>query len=101
MERFEDKVRRGGSVAMVEVDRFFMEEGAVYECLRRITGTLNELAVPYAIAGGMALVGHGYKQMTANVDIVVDPEGLTRLYAALDRISYARTAVPGNHLRDL
>src|SRR4029079_1373346 len=77
MEPFEDKVRRGGAAALEEVGRFFMKEDPVHKALRSIAARLADLGISYAVAGGMALVSHGYRRTTEDVDIVVSAEGLT------------------------
>jgi len=44
------------------------------ESLRRIASKLEELKIPYAVAGGMALVAHGYERTTVDVDVLVSAE---------------------------
>lgn len=101
MQAFEEKVRQGGAAAIIEVDRFFMEEGPVHQSLRRITARLDELGIPYAVAGGMALVGHGYQRTTVDVDILVTPEGLKRIHAELDGLGYVPPFSGSKNLRDV
>lgn len=59
-----------------EGSKFFMQEGKVYETLRRLAGRLNEEGLDYAVIGGMALVAHGYRRFTEDVDIILTPHGL-------------------------
>ena len=100
MEPFEDKVRRGGAVAMEEVDRFFMKEDAVYKTLHAITAKLEQLSIPYAVAGGMALVGHGYRRTTVDVDILVTPAGLAAIHQHLEGLGYTPPFGGSKNLRD-
>ena len=100
MEPFEEKVRRGGAVAMEEVDRFFMKEGPVYQALRNVTQRLDGLGIPYAVCGGMALVGHGYERTTTDVDILVTPEGLAEVHRNLDGLGYVPPFAGSKNLRD-
>ena len=100
MESFEDKVRRGGATAMEEVDRFFMKEGAVYKTLKNIAVRLDQLGIPYAVAGGMSLVGHGYERTTVDVDILVTPEGLAAIHANLEGLGYVPPFAGSKNLRD-
>ena len=53
-----------------------MGTGNVNEAARRITRDLNQSGIDYAIVGGIALIAHGYKRETVDVDILVRPEGL-------------------------
>ena len=57
---------------MSEGSIFFEGKGAVQEALRKITNRLNDLQVPYAVAGGMALFQHGVRRFTEDVDILGD-----------------------------
>jgi hypothetical protein len=61
---------------LLEVSRFFMREGAVYETLRRLAKRLKEERLDYAVLGGMAVVEHGYRRATEDVDLLMRPETL-------------------------
>jgi hypothetical protein len=100
VEPLEDRMRRGGSAALEEVGRFFMKEGSVFESLRRITGKLEELGIPYAVAGGMALVAHGYNRSTTDVDILVTREGCKAIHEHLEGLGYIAPFAGSKNLRD-
>jgi len=53
-----------------------MQEGEVYETLRRLARRLEEEGLEYALIGGMALVAHGYRRFTEDVDILMRAETL-------------------------
>ena len=53
-----------------------MKEGPVYDTLRTLAARLREEGLEYAVIGGMALVAHGYRRFTEDVDILMTPEGL-------------------------
>src|ERR1700676_1820975 len=59
-------------------ERFFMGEGEVHEALRRLTSTLEADAIPYAIAGAMAMNAHGYRRVATDVDALLTRGGLAR-----------------------
>jgi hypothetical protein len=59
-----------------EGSRFFMKEGDVYETLRRLAAALENEGLDYALIGGMALVAHGYRRFTEDVDVLMRPETL-------------------------
>jgi len=59
-----------------EGSQFFMKEGDVYETLRRLAARLSEEGLEYAVIGGMALVAHGYRRFTEDVDILLTPAAL-------------------------
>ncbi|HEV8606263.1 MAG TPA: hypothetical protein VGQ99_12895 [Tepidisphaeraceae bacterium] len=92
---------RGGGAAIEEASRFFMKQGPVYESLRRIAAKLEELKIPYAVAGGMALVAHGYERTTVDVDVLVSAEGLQAAHRALEGLGYVPPFAGSKQLRDV
>lgn len=46
--------------------------------MRRLTRTLGEMQIPFAVAGAMAANAHGHVRTTADVDILIRQEDLTR-----------------------
>ena len=77
-----------------------MRNDPVHESLRRITGKLAELGVPYAVAGGMALVAHGYDRTTVDIDVLVDEGGLREAHKNLDGLGYVPPFEGSKNLRD-
>jgi hypothetical protein len=62
--------------SLKEGSEFFQHEGDIYETLRRLVEELDENALDYALIGGLALVAHGYRRFTEDVDILMTPEAL-------------------------
>lgn len=58
--------------------RFFMGTSDVHLALERVTRKLEELRIPYAICGALALNAHGHRRATTDVDLVLTPEGLQK-----------------------
>lgn len=100
MITYEERLNRDRRWALSEGSRYFEGHGQVREALERITTRLSDLGISYAVAGGMALFEHGYRRFTEDVDIIVSPEGLTRLHAALDGLGYVPPFPNSKHLRD-
>lgn len=100
MEAFEEKMRRGGAAALEEACRFFMKDDPVHKALQKITQRLDELRIPYAVCGGMALVAHGYDRTTVDVDLLVTPEGLETLHQKLEGLGYVVPFEGSKNLRD-
>ena len=97
---FEDIVRRGGAAAIEEADRFLMGMGPVHQTLRGISRRLEDLGIPYAIVGGMAMVAHGYERTTIDVDILITREGLETARRSLEGLGYVPTFPASRSLRD-
>ncbi|MFM2013279.1 MAG: hypothetical protein RLZZ396_2063 [Planctomycetota bacterium] len=62
-------------------DKFFMEASPIHETMRRLSRILDEMQIPFAIAGAMAANAHGHKRTTADVDILIRREDLLRFKA--------------------
>lgn len=54
----------------------------VHQALARVTERLEELRIPYAVCGGMAVNAHGYQRTTTDIDVLLTPDGLARFKAA-------------------
>lgn len=78
----------------------FERESAVQKALLRITARLDELGIPYAVAGGMALFFHGYRRFTEDVDLLVSPDGLRRIHEQLEGRGYVPPFEGSRNLRD-
>jgi hypothetical protein len=65
--------------ALRNAEEFFMGEAKVQRALEALVTTLDELGIPYAIAGAMALNAHGYERVTTDVDVILTREGLAKL----------------------
>ncbi len=57
-----------------------MRDDPVHQTLKAIASKLEEYKIPYAIAGGMALVAHGYDRTTVDVDILTTAQGLAEVH---------------------
>jgi hypothetical protein len=64
-----------------QVGRFFMGTSDVHVALERVVQKLDELQIPYAICGGMAVNAHGHRRTTVDVDLLLTAEGLARFKA--------------------
>lgn len=93
-------MRRGGDAALQEAGKFFMRTDPVHKTLRAIAAKLDQLGVPYAVAGGMALVAHGYDRTTVDVDILLTAEQHAKVRARLDGLGYVPVFQGSKNLRD-
>lgn len=100
MDTFDERMRRGGGAAIREAAKFFMKSDPVHQSLKEITRRLRELGIEHAVAGGMALVAHGYDRTTADVDILVTPQGLEAIHQSLAGLGYVPPFEGSKNLRD-
>ena len=100
VDGFEQKMRRGGEAAVREAGRFFMKDDPVHQTLRTITACLDSLGIAYAVAGGMALVAHGYDRTTVDIDVLLTADGYGRLKKAVEGLGYLPPFKSSKNLRD-
>lgn len=80
--------------------RFFMGEADVHEAMERLARKLDELSIPYAVIGAMALNEWGYRRVTVDVDVLLTAEGLRRLKERVLGRGYVERVPGGRGLRD-
>ena len=97
---YEKRLDQNSRWALSEGSIFFEDKGAVQQAMRRIAKRLDELGVPYAIVGGMALFQHGFRRFTEDVDILVTRDGLKTIHDNLDGRGYLPPFTGSKHLRD-
>ena len=59
-----------------------MGESRVHDALAALAARLDELDIPYAILGALALNAYGYLRATVDVDVLLTRQGLERFRAA-------------------
>jgi hypothetical protein len=100
MMTYEQQLDRDLDWALREGSMHFEKESAVHKTLKRIARKLDELAVPYALAGAMALFYHGLRRFTEDVDILVTRDGLKCVHEQLEGRGYTPPFQGSKNLRD-
>jgi len=100
MIAYEQLLDRDRRWAFREGSMHFEKESAVHKTLERIAQRLDELCIPYAVVGGMALFFHGLRRFTEDVDLLVTREGLQELHRRLEGLGYLPPFAGSKHLRD-
>lgn len=62
--------------------------------LLKVVGALEQAGVSYALCGGLAVVLHGFPRATKDIDLLVLPENLEAVRAALRPAGYTLEAAP-------
>jgi len=62
-------------------EEFHMGTSRVHKAMEALVARLDELGIPYAILGALALNAYGYLRATVDVDVLLTPEGLERFKA--------------------
>jgi hypothetical protein len=97
---YEQRLNRNLDWALREGSMHFDKENAVHKTLKKITSRLDQLGIPYALVGGMAMFFHGYRRFTEDVDLLVTPEGLAEVHRRLEGLGYLPPFPGSKHLRD-
>jgi len=75
--------------------------GPVDETLARVGRILRDADIPFAVAGGFAVIEHGYERFTTDVDLLVYARDLPRAVNALRARGFRGGRTPiGPRLRD-
>src|SRR6516225_5351786 len=99
MLTYEQQLKQDRRWGFREGSMHFERDSAVHKSLERIVKRLEELGIPYAIVGAMAMFFHGYERFTTDVDLLVTPEDLTLLHEKLERLGYVPLFAGSKHLR--
>ncbi len=100
MTLYEDKLNADLNWALREGSLHFEEKNAVHDTLRRITKRLNELHIPYAVVGGMAMFAHGFRRFTEDVALLVTRESMDQILQELEGLGYVQPVATLTKLRD-
>src|SRR5438067_1393353 len=97
---YEQLLNRDRHWALQEGSMHFEKGSAVHKTLDRIAQKLDELGVPYAVVGGMAMFFHGYRRFTEDVDILVSRDSLKAIHDSLEGRGYLSLFSGSKNLRD-
>jgi hypothetical protein len=100
MITYEQKLKQDRRWGFREGSMHFERDSAVHKSLERIVKRLEELGIPYAIVGAMAMFFHGYERFTTDVDLLVTPGDLKRIHECLEGLGYVPPFEGSKHLRD-
>jgi hypothetical protein len=78
----------------------FAGRGSVLETMRKLVKHLDDLQVPYAIAGSLAGFHHGYRRVTTNVNVLVTNEHHQLILRELIGNGYQLSRPGGRNLYD-
>ena len=78
-----------------------MPVGAVDETLERVDRILREARITFAVAGGFAVIEHGYERFTKDVDLLVLARDLFRAMDTLRAAGFSGNRTPmGARMKD-
>ena len=100
MITYEQQLDRNLRWALRECSKHFEKKSATHKALGKIARRLDDLGIPYAEAGAMALYFHGLRRFTEEVVLVVSPENLREIHNRLEGLGYVPLFTGSKNLRD-
>jgi hypothetical protein len=100
MNIYEQQLAADPSWAIREGSMHFDSDSAVHKALLKFVKRLDNLRIPYALVGGMAMFFHGYRRFTEDVDILVSTESLQMIHDELLGLGYVSVFEGSKNLRD-
>jgi len=98
---YERQLARSFNFVIREAEQLYQGQGRLRKTYDRLTKRLEGLGVAYGVVGGYALIVHGVRRFTEDIDILVSGEGLGRLHNQLIGPGYVRVAPGSRNLRDV
>jgi hypothetical protein len=83
-----------------QLDRFFLGTSGVHITLARVVKTLEELGIPYAICGALAVHVHGLRRATEDVNVLLTPEGHAKFRAHAQELGFVEKFAGSRGVRD-
>jgi hypothetical protein len=98
---YEREVTRSFDFVVSEAEQLYQGQGRLRKTYNRLTRRLEELGVSYGLVGGYALILHGVRRFTEDIDVLVSGKDLDRLHEQLIGRGYVRVAPGSRNLRDV
>ena len=71
-----EKLKTSLTVVLERAGEYFLKQSPIHRAAHRLAHTLNEMGIPFAIAGALAVNAHGHVRTTEDVDILLRPKDL-------------------------
>ncbi len=97
---YEERLTRSPRWALMEGSMHFDKANHVFGTLDRMVKRLEELRIPYVLAGGLAMFHHGYRRFTEALDLLVSRAGLAMIHEQFEGRGYLAPFVGSKQLRD-
>lgn len=97
---YERELSRSFKTVLKEGGALYNGSGRLAETYARLAAKLQELGLGYSLAGGYALILHGVRRFTEDIDLLVTEETVSAIQKSLVGLGY--TAIPGSdrNIRD-
>lgn len=100
VHNYESELKASFDVVLDEADQLYEGQGRLRKTYERLAKRLDELDISYSLVGGYALILHGVRRFTEDVDLLVSEKGLADLHEELVGRGYVQVAPESRNLRD-
>lgn len=100
VHKYESELEASFDVVLDEADQLYEGQGRLRKTYERLAKRLDELGISYSLVGGYALILHGVRRFTEDVDLLVTENGLADLHEELVGRGYVQVAPGSRNLRD-
>lgn len=100
VHNYESELETSFDVVLEEADQLYEGQGRLKKTYERFVKCLDMLNVSYSLIGGYALILHGVRRFTEDIDLLVSDKGLAKLHEELIGHGYVRVTPGGRNLRD-
>ena len=97
---YERQLARSFNFVIKEAEQLYQGQGRLRKTYNRLTKRLDAFGIAYGVVGGYALILHGVRRFTEDIDILISSEGLGRLHKQLIGLGYVRVVPGSRNLRD-
>ena len=98
---YESELETSFDLVLREADQLYQGQGRLKKTYDRLAKCLNDLGVSYSLVGGYALILHGVRRFTEDIDLLVSSEGLNTIHKELIGRGYVQVAPESRNLRDV
>ncbi|MCR4319081.1 MAG: nucleotidyl transferase AbiEii/AbiGii toxin family protein [Candidatus Brocadiaceae bacterium] len=100
VHNYESELEASFDVVLDEADQLYEGHGRLKRTYEHLAKRLDELNVPYSLVGGYALILHGVRRFTEDIDLLVSNESLAKLHEELIGRGYVQVSPGSRNLRD-
>ncbi len=89
------------ATGLAYASEYFMGRADVQKAARKLAARLDELGIPHAIVGGLAVTSHGHARVTTDVDVLITADGLRKFKDACIGLAWVEKFPGSRGVRDV
>lgn len=98
---YESELEKSFDVVLDEADELYEGQGRLRKTYERLAKRLDESGISYSLVVGYALILHGVRRFTEDIDLLVSDKSLSKLHEGLLGSGYVRVNSDKSNIRDV